>query len=102
MGRTKEHSPRDRKRRTPRRMWWMLGLGVPLIVIASFLVFRGPVPEGEPDITGTAHLVADKHTIDLGAVRLGQTVAVHFELRNDGDGTLRFQESPYVEVVEGC
>jgi hypothetical protein len=46
--------------------------------------------------------VADKQTVDLEDVRLGQTVTVTFGLSNDGDGTLHFKEAPYVEVVEGC
>jgi hypothetical protein len=100
MSQYKIRSPRRNERQATSRMGWSLGLGMVLVIGAGFLAFRGPGPGGEVDILGTPQLKADKQTIDLGNVPLGQTVSVTFELRNDGDRTLLFQESPYFEVVE--
>jgi hypothetical protein len=47
-------------------------------------------------------LKVDKEKVDLGDVKLGQTVMVSFQLTNLGDKTLKFTKAPYVEVLEGC
>jgi hypothetical protein len=44
----------------------------------------------------------DQDKVDLGNVKLGQTVDVKFTLTNVGDKTLRFNKPPYIEVLEGC
>ena len=44
----------------------------------------------------------NQEKVDLGNVKLGQTVEVKFTLTNVGDKTLRFSKTPYVEVLEGC
>jgi hypothetical protein len=44
----------------------------------------------------------DQEKVDLGIVKLGQTVDVKFKLTNVGDQTLRFSKAPYIEVLEGC
>ena len=53
----------------------------------------------EPDLPP---LKVDKDEVDLGNVKLGQTVEVTFNVANVGDKQLRFAEAPYVELVEGC
>lgn len=95
-------SRRQKPSKTPVKFWMILGTGVVMVLIAGFFALRGSSSDGKPAIDGTPQLQADQQTIDLGDVRLGQTVSASFELQNDGDGTLRFQEAPYVEVVEGC
>lgn len=79
--------------------------GVVLLGLAAFLVWRGraePSPAFTPQVTGAPKLKADREAVDLGDVRLGQTVEVSFEIANTGDQLLRFTEAPYVEVAEGC
>jgi hypothetical protein len=44
----------------------------------------------------------DKEQVDLGDVKLNQPVEVTFQITNVGDKTLRFEEQPYIDVVEGC
>ncbi len=55
-----------------------------------------------PEVTGAPKLRVDHETIDLGDVKLGDTVRVAFKLTNTGDQPLRFTGQPSVEVVEGC
>ena len=77
--------------------------GVALIVVA--LIGGGTGQSGaatKPQVSGTPALKVDQEKIDLGNVPLGQTVNVKFEVTNVGDQALRFNEQPYVEVVEGC
>ncbi len=56
----------------------------------------------QPEVTGAAALKSDKEKIDLGDVRLGNTVSAAIQLTNVGDKPLRFMKKPYIQVVEGC
>ena len=74
-----------------------------LLIAGVFFVFRKPSqPTAAILITGTPSLKVNQDKVDLGNVKLGQTVDVKFTLTNVGDKTLRFSKTPYVEVVEGC
>lgn len=82
----------------------MLG-GVVVLGLTLFFALRGntaQAPNFTPAVTGSPKLVADREEVDLGDVRLGQTVEVSFAIANTGDRPLRFTEAPYVEVAEGC
>jgi hypothetical protein len=69
-----------------------------LLVIGAILAFnKSPQPKAPLEVNGTPSL-----KVDLGDVKLGQTVTVKFKLTNVGDQNLRFSNTPYVEVVEGC
>lgn len=74
-----------------------------LLLVGAFFAFRKPSqPKAAVEVTGSPSLKVDKEKIDLGNVKLGQTVEVKFTLTNVGDKTLRLDKTPYVEVVEGC
>ncbi len=62
----------------------------------------GANPQFTPEAKGAPKLKADRDKIDLGDVKLGQTVQTAFELTNAGDQPLRFTDKPFIEVVEGC
>ncbi len=53
-------------------------------------------------VRGAPSLQADQDLVDLGNVKLGQTVNVQFGLTNIGDKTLEFSKAPYTEVAQGC
>lgn len=82
-----------------------------LIILAGVAVLAAALIGGgnnqsdataKPQVSGGPALQVDQAKIDLGDVPLGQTVSAKFEVVNVGDQPLRFQEKPYVEVVEGC
>jgi cbb3-type cytochrome oxidase subunit 3 len=74
-----------------------------LLIAGVFFAFRKPSQtKAAIEITGTPSLKVNQDKVDLGNVKLGQTVDVKFSLTNVGDKTLRFSKTPYVEVVEGC
>jgi len=85
--------------------------GIPLIIILGGVLLIGlaywglrdkSTAKADIEVTGAPALKADKEKVDLGDVKLGETVEVSFQLTNVGDKTLRFSEQPFVEVVEGC
>jgi hypothetical protein len=69
--------------------------GVLLIGAAIFMAF------GEQD-SGTPRLVIDQERIDYGDVAYDTPKTFTLRVTNTGDGTLRFREKPYVQVLEGC
>jgi hypothetical protein len=94
------------QQQTPRVLWWAIGLvlaGVVLIAVVVISSNNNSTPANYvPEVTGAPALKVDKEKVDLGNVKLGQTVSVSFDVTNIGDQPLRFEERPYVEVVEGC
>jgi hypothetical protein len=90
-------------------------LGALVAIVAGVLLFAGaafafwqnsssnsPSASFTPEAKGAPRLKADKQKVDLGNVKLGQTVQVSFDITNTGDQPLRFAKDPFVEVVEGC
>jgi HYDIN/CFA65/VesB-like, Ig-like domain len=84
-----------------------------LLVLAGMILAAGALfavwKSGQPasanvpvEVKGSPSLKVDQDKIDLGNIPLGKTVSVSFQLSNVGDQTLRFSQTPYVEVVEGC
>ena len=93
--------------RERRRRWLPLALfaaGVLVLGGALWAAFGGRASGGQVpiEVTGSPRLKADKQRVDLGDIRLGQTVNVSFDLVNVGDQQLTFVEAPYVTVAEGC
>lgn len=106
---TKSRRIAARRKRETRRLIGppvIIGGGLVLIGLAAVLIFGGggafSGPPPTPEVIGAPALKADQEMIDLGDVRLGQTVNASFQLTNVGDQPLFFTELPYVEVVEGC
>ncbi len=71
-------------------------------VLALWLSPLAKPSKAQPEVVGAAALKPDKEKIDLGDVRLGNTVSASFKLTNAGDKPLRFMKQPYIQVVEGC
>jgi hypothetical protein len=101
------HRPNQHRFRAPRNSTrtsiLIVAGGVALLGLTVVLALRNSAaPRTTPQAAGAPRLKVDRERVDLGSVRLGQTVAVSFELTNVGDQPLRFTEAPFVEVVEGC
>lgn len=76
--------------------WLWLVLGGGLLLVAAFLFARQEEGGGTPSIQ------VDQQKIDFGYVKLEETRSFAIKVTNTGDGTLRFKEEPYIEIVEGC
>ena len=97
-----------RKHATKGQPPWLVALivgGVTLVGLIAFAVWQATAntaPKAPVEVNGAPSIKVDKEKVDLGDVKLGQTVEVTFNVSNVGDKQLRFTEVPYVEVVEGC
>ncbi len=81
-----------------------MGIGGLLLILVAVWVIKNiqPTPKAAVEVAGSPSLKVDKENVDLGKVKLGNTVEVAFTLTNVGDQPLKLTEAPYVEVVEGC
>jgi len=94
---------KNSKRRRPQKksinpVVWFVGGGILLIAAALFLASGGGGDSGG----GTPTLAVDQQVIDYGDVKLNTNLTFEIKVTNTGDGTLRFKEEPYIQVLEGC
>lgn len=78
--------------------WVLVVLGGVLIVTAVFVFSNGASEERG----GTPAIAVEEQNIDLGYIKLGEYRSLNIKVTNTGDGSLRFKEQPYIEVLEGC
>jgi hypothetical protein len=89
-----------RKQRWPMVLFFAGGLLLIIAFVSAFI--QSSSPKVSIEVNGTPSLKVDREKVDLGNVKLGQTVQVKFTLMNVGDQALNFSQAPYVEVLEGC
>jgi len=70
-----------------------------LLVAAAYIFLNSEQMADEP---GTPVMVVDQAVIDFGDVKFGVEKTFSIRVTNNGDGTLRFKEEPYIQVLEGC
>ncbi len=90
---SKKHKRQKQKQNFP---WLFLALGGVFVALAIFLFARDGDGGGTPSIT------VDQQQIDYGDVKFNVEKTFAIKVTNTGDGTLRFKEDPYIEVLEGC
>jgi len=96
---TKKSSKKYRKQKQTRKFPWLFAaLGGGLLLLAAVLFAN----RGGGDGAGTPLLSVDQNKIDYGYVTFGENRQFTLKVTNTGDGTLRFTEQPYIEVLEGC
>jgi hypothetical protein len=75
--------------------WLLLALGGVFLVIAAFFL-------ANRDSGGSPSIAVDQQKIDYGDVKFGVEKSFAIKVTNTGNGNLRFNEAPYIEVLEGC
>ena len=85
------------KRQKQKFPWTLLALGGVFVALAVFLFARQGGDGG-----GTPSIAVDQQRIDYGDVKFDTEKTFAVKITNTGDGTLRFKEQPYIEIVEGC
>ena len=90
---------RQQQKKSLNPLIWLVGGGALLIAAALFLAFGG---DKNGSGGGTPALAVDQQVIDYGEVKLNTNLTFEIRVTNTGDGTLRFKEKPYIQVLEGC
>lgn len=91
---SKKHKRQKQKQGFP---WAIAAVGGILLILAAFLFARQNGDGG-----GTPSIAVDQKRIDYGDVKFNVEKTFAIKVTNTGDGTLRFKEEPYIEVLEGC
>lgn len=92
-------SKKTKKKRQQKTFpWALVALGGAILVVAVFLLANAANSASD----GTPNVSVEEQKIDLGYVKLGEYRSLNIKVTNTGDGTLRFKENPYIEVLEGC
>jgi len=99
MSKQSKKRKRQQQKKSINPVVWLISGGVLLIAAALFIVFGG---SNNDSGGGTPALAIDQQVIDYGDVKLNTNLTFEIKVTNTGDGTLRFQEEPYIEVREGC
>lgn len=94
----KQKRQKYRKQKKQKFPWLLLVLGGVFFATAVFLFAR----QGGDGGGGTPAIAVDQQLIDYGDVKFGVNKTFAIQVTNTGDGTLRFKEEPYIEVLEGC
>ncbi len=91
-------SKKSKRQKQRKSFPWSLVVigGVLLIIAAFFLANQGG------DGGGTPSIAVDQQKIDYGDVKFNVNKTFAIKVTNTGNGTLRFKEEPYIEVLEGC
>lgn len=76
--------------------WALVAIGGALVIVAFLFANRNA------DTGGTPAIAVDQQRIDFGYVKLGGYRSFKIKVTNHGTGTLRFKETPYIEVLKGC
>ena len=71
------------------------------LLLAAGIIF-GLQSIGGDDGGGTPALAVDQEVIQYGDVKFNVPLTFTIKVTNNGEGTLRFAEEPYIEVREGC
>ncbi|HEX9840648.1 MAG TPA: hypothetical protein VGA72_14965 [Anaerolineales bacterium] len=87
-----------RQKQRKRFPWSLVAIGGVLLLIAAFFFANRSGGDGG----GTPSIAVDQKKIDYGDVKFGVDKTFAIKVTNTGDGTLRFKEEPYIEVLEGC
>ena len=91
-------SKKNKRQKPKQRFPWAIAvIGGVLLVLAAFLFARQNGDGG-----GTPSVSVDQQKIDYGEVKFNVEKTFAIKVTNTGDGTLRFKEEPYIEVLEGC
>ena len=91
---SKKHKRHKQRKTFP---WPLIVFGGILLIVAAFFFANNGGDGG-----GTPSIAVDQQKIDYGDVKFGVNKTFSVKVTNTGDGTLRFKEEPYIEILEGC
>lgn len=102
MSRSLRAKRRERKRK--RVLIWKISAGVLLIAGIVFTLVQNAsrINPELIEIYGRPAIKVDQELIDFGYKKWNTNLTFDFTVTNIGDKTLRFTETPFVEVLEGC
>ena len=106
MNKSKARIQERRRKERKRNTFILMIIGGLLIVSAGIVIGKNAlgnrVDSALVEVSGQPSLKIDKELIDYGDVKLNTNLTFDLVLTNVGDQILEINETPYVEVKEGC
>lgn len=97
---------RQQRKIRQKRKKLILGISAGLLLVASAVFFfvrnAGRINPELIEVHGRPAVKVDQEVIDYGYKKWNTNLNFDITVTNVGDQTLRFSETPYVEVLEGC
>jgi len=92
------------QRKKQQKLIWAISAGVLLMASVVFVLVQNAsrIDPELVEVQGRPAVKVDQELIDYGYVKLNRNLTFEIKVTNVGDQTLRFSETPYVEVLEGC
>ena len=83
---------------------WMIGAGVLLVlsVVLPLIKNASRINPELVEVEGRPAIQVDQEVIDYGYKKWNTNLTFDVKVTNVGDQTLKFNDTPYVEVLEGC
>ncbi len=96
-------SRKSRKRRKG-FPWPILVFGGIVLIAAALMLGtrKGDSATSTDSGSGSGKVAVEPAKIDYGYVKFGNDETFKIKVTNTGDGTLRFTDQPYIQVLEGC
>jgi hypothetical protein len=91
-------------KRKRQQLIWAISAGL-LLVISAVYIFVDNARRINPElieVQGQPAIRVDQELIDYGYKTWNTNLTFDIKVTNVGNQTLRFSETPYVEVLEGC
>ena len=98
MNKKQRRQQKRKQKQKQRNTWILMAIGGTMLLLAAILFARQDGGDGG----GTPSIAVDQQQIDYGDQHFGTNLTFAVKVTNTGDGTLRFKEKPYIQVVEGC
>ena len=95
---------KKQQRKKRQKLIWAISAGILLVASVVFVLVQNAsrINPELVEVQGRPAVKVDQEVIDYGYVRLNTNLTFDIKVTNVGDQTLRFDETPYVEVLDGC
>jgi hypothetical protein len=101
---SKKLKKQRQQKKKRQKLIWTIGAGVLLLLSVVFPLLRNAnrINPELVEVEGRPVIKVDQELIDYGYRKWNTNLTFDIKVTNVGDQTLRFSETPYVEVLEGC
>lgn len=92
------------QKKNRQKLVWTIGAGALVILSVLFPLVKNAnrINPELVEVEGRPAIKVDQEMIDYGYKKWNTNLTFDIKVTNIGDQTLRFSETPYVEVLEGC
>lgn len=101
---SKKLKKQRQQKKKRQKLIWTIGAGALVILSVLFPLVKNAnrINPELVEVEGRPAIKVDQEMIDYGYKKWSTNLTFDIKVTNVGDQTLRFSETPHVEVLEGC